>query len=332
MTLNSCCAAVSNTGRLLLFSGERRPRLPVDNDLHVLDLESTSPSLRTFAALAGFRAPEPRVGASAVHDPHTNNLYVWGGRGGVDMAPLDRFQAGVWKPSLDALDTPSTTTLAWERLPAVNDDSDTPADAPTRSRGGSAIAAVTLTRDSELVPIRFGGFQLPQVTQGTSTPLDIYYMPNTNTWLIVYPAPDPEHGFPGARSVHGLVPFVTRTNATLEGIPVALLHHGERDASSVGHAVLASFGTTHGSSSHPRPHRPQVWSGKSFASRVRSKSHRQIEYANAFRTLGTALPEPHGWFPSASYVRDGKTRVVLTGGLLSSNERSGEVWVGDVEL
>ncbi|KAF8436632.1 hypothetical protein L210DRAFT_3548775, partial [Boletus edulis BED1] len=66
-------------------------------------------------------------------------------------------------------------------------------------------------------------------------------MPSTNTWLIVYPAPDPEHGFPGARSVHGLVPFVTRANAILEGIPVALLYHGERDASLVGHAGAGVF-------------------------------------------------------------------------------------------
>ncbi|KAF8121609.1 galactose oxidase [Boletus edulis] len=358
---SSHSVAVSNTGRLLLYSGEHRPRIPVDNDLHVLDLESTSPSLRTFAALAASRAPEPRVGASAVHDPHTNNLYVWGGRGGVDMAPLDRFQAGVWKASLDALDTPSTTTLAWERLPAVNDDSDAApavrsyhasalvrgklyihagcpasgrlatlhaydlathtwyrlADAPAQPRGGTAIAAVTLTPDSELVLIRFGGFagfQLPQVTQGTPPPLDIY-TPSTDTWSTVYPAPDPEHGFPGARSVHGLVPFVTRSNVTPERIPVALLHHGERDASSVGHAGAGVFWD-------------DAWL---LVVTSTSTSTPSLEWKK-LRVEGTALPEPRGWFPSASYVRDGKTRVVLTGGLLSSNERSGEVWVGDVEL
>ncbi|KAF8444136.1 hypothetical protein L210DRAFT_3534049 [Boletus edulis BED1] len=50
------------------------------------------------------------------------------------------------------------------------------------------------------------------------------------------------------------------------------------------------------------------------------------------RVKGTTLPEPRGWSPPASYVRDGKTRVVLTGGTLSPNERSGQAWVGDVEL
>ncbi|KAF8121616.1 hypothetical protein EV363DRAFT_1561095 [Boletus edulis] len=142
----------------------------------------------------------------------------------------------------------------------------------------------------------------------------VYYMPSTNTWLIVYPAPDPEHGFPGARSVHGLVPFVTRTNAILEGIPVALLYHGERDASLVGHAGAGVF-----------------WNDAWLLVTSTSTSTPSLEWKK-LRVEGTALPEPRGWFPSASYVRDGKTRVVLTGGLLSSNEWSGEVWVRDVEL
>ncbi|KAF8436637.1 hypothetical protein L210DRAFT_3548824, partial [Boletus edulis BED1] len=194
------------------------------------------------------------------------------------MAPLDRFQAGIWKASLDTLDTP-------KRLPAVNDDSDVApvlrsyhasalvrgklyihagcpasgrlatlhtydlathtwykiADAPAQPRGGTAISAVSLTPDSELVLIRFGGFasfQLPQVTQGTPPPLHIY-TPSADTWSIVYPAPDPEHDFPRARSVHGLVSFMTTTVATPERIPVALLYQGERDASSLGHTGLA---------------------------------------------------------------------------------------------
>ncbi|KAF8132498.1 hypothetical protein EV363DRAFT_1449408 [Boletus edulis] len=44
---------------------------------------------------------------------------------GVDMTPLDRFQAGIWKASFDALDNAGTTMIAWERLTTVNDDLDT---------------------------------------------------------------------------------------------------------------------------------------------------------------------------------------------------------------
>ncbi|KAF8132586.1 galactose oxidase [Boletus edulis] len=306
---SSHSAAVSNTGRLLLFSGERRPRLPVDNDLHVLDLESTSPSLRTFAALAGSPAPEPRVGAAAVYDPHTNNLYVGRGHGGVYMVPIDRFQAGIWNLARYTRHPKANYIFMWDAqrradsplLPTTSPL--TPGISPQMHPPdladdsiGDAIAAV-ITRDSELVPIRFGGFQLPQVTQGTSTPLDIYYMPSTNTWLTVNPAPDPGHGFPGARSVHGLVPL------------------SHRDASSVGHAGAGVFWN-------------DTWllvvTSTSTSTPSLERKKPPVE--------GTALPEPRGWFPSASYIRDGKTRVVLTGGLLSSNERSGEVCVGDVEL
>ncbi|KAF8125431.1 hypothetical protein EV363DRAFT_1586337 [Boletus edulis] len=119
------------------------------------------------------------------------------------MAPLNHFQAGIWKASLDALDTPSTTTLAWERLPPSTTIRTLPrlwgvsyptfyirlADAPAQPRGGTAIATVTLTPDSELVLIRFGGFagfQLLQVTQGTPPPLHIY-TPSTDTWSTVSP-------------------------------------------------------------------------------------------------------------------------------------------------
>ncbi|KAF8548867.1 galactose oxidase [Imleria badia] len=351
---SSHCAAVTNTARLLLYSGELVPRIPVDSTVHVLDLDSAVPPRTLEASPAYSHAPVPRVGASAVHDPHTNALYVWGGRGGVNMAPLDRFQAGIWKAQLDELD--SAAAITWERLPTVNDDSDAApalrsyhasvlaggklyvhagcpasgrlaelhaydlathtwhrlADAPAQPRGGTAIAAISLSPKSELVLVRFGGFAGIQLPQDTPPPLDIY-TPSTNTWSTVYPAPDPEHGYPGARSVHGLVPFVAGTHAnTFEAgpVPVALLYYGERDASSLGHAGAGVFWD-------------DAWLLLASSSALQWKK---------LRVDGNPTPEPRGWFAPASYVRDGKTRVVLAGGLLSSNERSGQVWVGDVEL
>ncbi|KAG8221434.1 galactose oxidase [Butyriboletus roseoflavus] len=356
---SSHCAAVTHSGRLLLYSGELRPRIPVDGALHLLDLESHTPSRALNPSPALTHAPDPRVGATAVYDPHTDSLYVWGGRGGVDMGPLDRFQAGIWKAPLDGLDI--ADTVPWERLPSVNDDDDSDAapalrsfhasvlagrklyihagcpasgrladlhaydltthtwhklaDAPTEPRGGTAIAAVSLPSTSELVLVRFGGFagvQLPKIKQGNPPPLDIY-TPSTNTWSTVYPAPDPEHGFPGSRSVHGLVPFTIGNHTSTSGsVPVALLHHGERDASSLGHAGAGVF-----------------WDDAWLL--LASSSPSTLEWKR-LHVNGDAAPEPRGWFSPASYVRGGKTRIVLTGGLLSSNERSGQVWVGDVEL
>ncbi|KAF8443984.1 hypothetical protein L210DRAFT_3533359 [Boletus edulis BED1] len=136
-------------------------------------------------------------------------------------------------------------------------------------------------------------------------------------------------------SVHGVVPFVTRTNTTPERIPVVLLHHSDKDASSVGHAEAGVFWDDAWLLFVTSIHVPidlKFGVEKNFASRVRSKYHRRTEHVNRFRTLGTTFPEPRGCFPSASYVCHGKTRVVPIRGLLSSNERSGQVWVGDVDI
>ncbi|KAN0082438.1 hypothetical protein V8E55_008233 [Tylopilus felleus] len=147
-------------------------------------------------------------------------------------------------------------------------------------------------------------------------PLDIY-TPSSDAWSAVYPAPDPEHGCPGARSVHGLVPFTSTTQAnTSVSVPVALLYHGERNASSIGHAGAGVFWD-------------DVWLLVVTSTSNPSTSGLQWK---KLRVDGNPAPGPREWFPSASYVRDGKTRIVLAEGLLSSNERSGEIWVGEVEL
>lgn len=65
--------------------------------------------------------------------------------------------------------------------------------------------------------------------------MDIY-TPSTNSWSTVIPSGDPHQGYPGARSVHGLVPLTTP-----DGTGVALLYHGERDASNLGHAGAGKF-------------------------------------------------------------------------------------------
>ncbi|KIJ62350.1 hypothetical protein HYDPIDRAFT_94603 [Hydnomerulius pinastri MD-312] len=398
---SSHCAAVTSAGQLLFYSGELRPRVPVDGSLHVLDLEAASASVekgsvaksdslwRVLSAVSASsskltQVPEPRVGASAVYDPQGNNLYVWGGRGGVDMAPLDRYQSGIWKAHFGALG--DADKLAWERLECANDDSvEAPAlrsyhssvlagvraspasfgdrlivqcswcqgklyihagcpasgrlaalhaydlntnkwqqcaDAPAEPRGGTAIATVALPSSSsvkhEEVIIRFGGFagyELPKVTDGATLPLDIY-TPSNNTWATIYPAADPDHRFPGPRSVHGLIPFSSPASPGSHEVPVALLYHGEGDASALGHAGAGKF-----------------WDDAWLLLASPSSSPASADWKwKKLATAGTK-PEGRGWFPSTSYVTpEGKTRVVLTGGLLSSNARSEEVWVGDVQL
>ena len=49
-------------------------------------------------------------------------------------------------------------------------------------------------------------------------------------------------------------------------------------------------------------------------------------------TGGGKSPEGRGWFPSASFQDEaGETKVVMFGGLLSSNQRSDELWILEFE-
>lgn len=113
---SSHSAAVTHDGLLILYGGELKPRTPVDDPgaIHTYDLRDALRGAKHIdgvkwmdskAALgkgAGAGFPEPRVGAASVYDPSTQAMYVWGGRGGVDMAPLPEEQAGLWKCTFGA--------------------------------------------------------------------------------------------------------------------------------------------------------------------------------------------------------------------------------------
>jgi len=91
-----------------VFGGEIEPRKPVDNAMHVIDLESGKYTVLTPEG----KAPAARVGhTSAVIG---SIIYVFGGRGGAEMTPLDEAGA-VWSFS--------TSDFRWTRL-------DPPADTP----------------------------------------------------------------------------------------------------------------------------------------------------------------------------------------------------------
>lgn len=118
---------------LLVHGGELEPRKPVDSDhikggilkgsIHSFDLRDASNSwvvLPPKSILSDTSeptaVPEARVGATTIWDQYTQSLYLWGGRGGIDMTPLDREQAGVWKGRI------VSGYIEWERLIASNED------------------------------------------------------------------------------------------------------------------------------------------------------------------------------------------------------------------
>lgn len=116
---SSHCASISNKGTLLIYSGEFQPRKPVDGDVHVFDLnnaiqQSVADDAGLWRTLSASLKPDPRVGATSVFDG--GNLYVWGGRGGIDMAPMDPKQSGVWKGQL------LQNEVIWEKLEGKGDE------------------------------------------------------------------------------------------------------------------------------------------------------------------------------------------------------------------
>ncbi len=86
-------------GRAYIFGGEISPREPVDNDMHILILPSGSVTEADYRivpakpAVAGGEVPEKRVGHTAA--VIGERIFVFGGRGGKDMKPLEE-NGRVW--------------------------------------------------------------------------------------------------------------------------------------------------------------------------------------------------------------------------------------------
>ena len=110
--------------------------------------------------------------------------------------------------------------------------------------------------------------------------------------------------------MHGLVGF----NHPKWPSAIALMYLGEKAPSSQGHAGAGSFWD-------------DVWllqEGKATA----ENGGLEWKYVPV---EGTG-PEGRGWFPSASYTDEtGRTKVVSYGGLLTSNARSDELWLLEID-
>ena len=133
------------------------------------------------------------------------------------------------------------TTKNWSTL----------APAPEPTRGGTALAPVHLNGTPVL--LRFGGWAFSLSPRlATVAPLMLPYLAGfageelgtfdiydtrDDSWRIVVPVPDPQHGSPGQRAVHGFVPFVSPRYPRA----LALLYHGERSPSALGHAGAGEF-------------------------------------------------------------------------------------------
>jgi hypothetical protein len=150
---------VFDGGVIYLFGGEQSPRQPVDAEpqligaLHWLNTSEKNPAWNLSSAMRQRRSssssgaddnrevvPAPRVGAAATLDGKT--MYLWGGRGGKDMDPLDKHQAGFWKVKVGEV------CLTWERVKAVNEE-----DAP-ESRSYHSMVSIQVSAFREYAILR----------------------------------------------------------------------------------------------------------------------------------------------------------------------------------
>ncbi|KDQ56255.1 hypothetical protein JAAARDRAFT_59159 [Jaapia argillacea MUCL 33604] len=361
---SSHCVSVTNTGTCLVYAGELKPRTPIDDSsdlrgcLHTFDLKSllganrgsggTSVQDRGSILSPGpSSVPQPRVGAASTWSVRDKAMYMWGGRGGVDMAPLGKEEAGMWKATLQL--EGGGEGVRWERADAPGEEPESRsyhtivslkdhiyvhagcpttgrvgslqsfnvvsriwkelACAPEPGRGGTALAIATLKNEGDVL-LRFGGFAGYELPKDNT--LDIYTI-TTNTWRTLTPSPDPQHGYPGPRSVHGFHSFTSPSPSLSNAI--AILWHGEREASALGHAGAGAFWD-------------DVWV---LLDKPESDGTEWMKVSVDDVGEG-GKPEGRGWFEPAGWVDEkGEMKIVMFGGLVGSNERSGELWVLEVE-
>ncbi|KAF7318475.1 Kelch repeat containing protein [Mycena chlorophos] len=341
--------------QLYVFGGERLPRQPVDDELWVVDLEDGSIS----AAPTQDKRPSPRVGAAIAYDSRPGNeaLYVWGGRESQDMTPCD---LTLWKyapkerkwESVATAEAANADTAvegrsyhamclaagelylhagcpAKGRLASLHslalDKSSTWTDLPSSpapARGGTVLTPITLPSNGELLLVRYGGFAGYELG-GT---LD-YFSPSSGTWSsIKMPGEEFSQGHPGARSVHALVP-VNPPIALPEGHVVAIMLFGERGPAPahLGHLGAGTFhrdawallaAPSAGGSSGANPH---GFKWVEIQQEAKDNSHGDGK-----------MPAARGWFGADWSSELGK--VVVQGGLDDSNERLGDVWIGEVKI
>ena len=101
-------ALIAHAGKAYIFGGELKPRIPVDNALHMLDLSSGQHNSIQIADSA--EVPSPRVGTALAKVGDA--LYLWGGRGGKEMKPLS---GELWKFELGKKEG------KWEKLAIKGD-------------------------------------------------------------------------------------------------------------------------------------------------------------------------------------------------------------------
>lgn len=294
----------------ILFSGELKPRDPVDNAVLLVSLDREAvPQINKN--IITDNAPPPRVGSAGAALADT--FFVFSGRAGRDFITSETSLYAFHIPTQtwSTLETPGDRPEArsYHAIAASADDKlylhagcsssgqrlndlwcFTPsknvwtrlADAPGQPRGGPSIAV-----SGEKV-YRIGGFDGKAEIGGS---LDVYDVA-TDTWESISYQADGIEG-PTPRSVGALV------DVQVAGKSLLLYIFGEGQASSLGHAGAGDFWD-------------DVW--------VHQVGSRSTVWSKLL--LEGERPEPRGWFAAAS----AGCSAIIQGGLHTNNERLGDWW------
>ncbi|KAI2787507.1 hypothetical protein POX_f07874 [Penicillium oxalicum] len=301
--------------RAYIFGGELHPREPRDNNIYAVVLNNQVTDEAVTQPQSSL-SPTARVGTASA--TIGDKIYLFSGRGGVDMAPIDE-QGSVWEfdPSSSTWCRIQPSISNSDAVPAArsyhcmtSDGKDTlfvHAGCPESGRLSDLWSFSVLRREwKQCAPAfdpprggtsitfvggkiyRMNGFD-GKTEQGGN--LDIY-TPETDSWnTYIYPA-DGKNG-PSPRSVSALLPI------SVLGRSYLITMFGERDPSSLGHQGAGKM------------------LGDVWIFDIEDKKWEQVELR------GTELPVARGWFDADVMSTD---TIIVHGGLGESNDRLGDLW------
>ncbi|KAF1991865.1 galactose oxidase, partial [Aulographum hederae CBS 113979] len=303
---------------LVVFGGEVKPRQPVDNKLYAISLKEKSTEIPDVKILdAPRQSPSPRVGSAST--TLKNRAYLFSGRGGEAMSPIDE-EGAIWMLNLSSKAWSYITPNEGSKYPQArsyhaltSDGNDTLylhagcpesgrlsdlwcfqislrrwtqlASAPDPPRGGASVAL----KDESLY--RMNGFD-GKTEQGGS--LDVYDL-ESNCWTQRKFTADDREG-PSPRSVSALLPL------DVGGKSMLITLFGEQDPSSLGHQGAGKM-------------KGDVW-----AYDLSSQNWTEVQ-------VDGERPEPRGWFAAEVTGHDQEESIFVHGGLSESNARLGDIWV-----
>ncbi|WVQ93478.1 hypothetical protein IAU59_000552 [Kwoniella sp. CBS 9459] len=330
-------------GAAYIYGGEINPREPVDGDVHRIELSSG----KYERIKASGDIPEPRVGHVA--GVISGKIYVFGGRGGPAMTPLDEGGAvHVFDPKSSAWTKISlasssiypcarsyhcSTTIndrlivhagcgdaatgrlkdTWSFDPATTEWSQLP-DAPGDPRGGGSLAASA--SDGRIW--RFGGFNGKTEVGGSIEYLDIgssslgsHQSEHEFKWeSVVYS--DTESGLGRDGTSTGLSPSTTGPGAR----SVTGLHY-------INGLLVVVGGEGKPSSTGGHDAAGNFWDDV-WAFSPSDRKWTQLEVRGSDEGQGQSVMQPRGWFASDVVDEDA---IVVWGGINSKNERLEDGWI-----